>query len=61
MQHRLAPLHPRETQCADAHDIFDEASWLGGEAMIAPDCVADWRDAHRLAADECADPAWVAI
>lgn len=58
---RSTCLHPRDTAPAVSHDTLEDPLWLGGEAMIAPDCLSDWRDASCLAADECADPGWLAI
>jgi hypothetical protein len=44
-----------------AFDDLGDSFWLGGEALVAPACASALRDARRLAADECADPNWLAI
>ena len=44
-----------------AFDDLGDSFWLGGEAMVAPACLTALRDASRLAAEECADPGWLAI
>lgn len=44
-----------------AFDDLGDSFWLGGEAMVAPACLSALRDADRIVADECADPAWLAI
>jgi hypothetical protein len=44
-----------------AFDDLGDSFWLGGEAMVAPACLAAMRDAERLVVDESADPAWLAI
>ncbi len=44
-----------------AFDDLGDSFWLGGEAMVAPDCLNALREADRDVVDECADPAWLAI
>ena len=44
-----------------AFDDLGDSFWLGGEALVAPACLNALRDADRIVADECADPAWLAI
>jgi hypothetical protein len=56
-----APRMHAGTSRDPAFDDLGDSFWLGGEAMVAPACMSALRDADRISAEECADPAWLAI